>query len=382
MPRVMLEKPDRLRVQAQARPVGVDRAAKVIRGWIVAQEGPFKSEDRGEFDGTSLAQIVEKWPKAGLKSRFSHPTESSDGLGKGVGWKHKPYLSTVSVDRDGKSVQLQCVRCDFHLSPSAFETNPNGNLGEWLLDTAEKDPAMLSSSLVLSKDTEYRLNKDGTPQRDAAGERELPPLWRVKKLFASDVVDDGDAVDGAMAPLSAEPHWTRDYLTTGAEIIDKLFAGQPRRVVKARLTSFLNRYLDRRYGDSEMTDEKLGASLAGVLNGYIDEAAGGDENARAGVIANMATDSGLSTDDVIAILNGDDAGVTTPILESFSRVLECPLSELVAAAEADGIDLTGAESEEPSTEEPPADVPPDAPPAMGAKPGVLRRRLELKTKAG
>lgn len=385
-PRVMTEQPDRLRVASSARPVGVDRDKHVLRGYVVAQAGPFKSEGRGEFDELSLKGILEAWPARGLRSRFSHPTESSDGLGKFLGRARDPYLSTVAIDGpDGKPVSVPAVRADLHLSPTAFDANPNGNLGQYVLDLAAEDPAALSSSLVLRKKEEYRINEDGTEKMGDDG-RPLPPLWRIEKLFATDIVDEGDAVDavlGSELSPSNEPRWTRDYLTQGTALIDRLFAGQTRSVVKARLTAFLHRYLDRRYGSPSMSADLLGASLGGTLDGYINEAVS-EERPREVILAEMAQVSGLEVAAVSAIVAGtSDEGVTIQVLTEWSKLLGCPLSELVFAAEEDGIDLTGS-SEEPPAEEPPAEAPPAEPapaPMSKSKPGVRRRRLELKEKA-
>lgn len=376
MPRVMPEKPTRSRLAPHsARPIGVDREQKIIRGMVVAQLGPFKSEGRGEFDAASLEQIRQAWPKAGLRSRFAHPNESSDGLGKYLGRARDPFPSTVLLEVDGKPVEVPAVRADLHLDPTAFST-PNGDLGTYIMDLAANDPGALSSSLVLRKSEEWRITKEGTPQLGADG-RQLPPLWRVEKLFATDVVDEGDAVDGILSPAS--PRWTRDYLSQGEALLNDLFAGQSRATVKARLRAYLNRYLDRRFGDPTM-NQQLGPALGGTLDGYIDEATT-DERPREVILSEMAQESGLDVAVVSQIVSGaSDEGVTVPVLEAFAKVLACPFSELVVAAEEDGIDLAGG------TEEPPADAPPaDAPPAEPApmsKPGVMRRRLELKQKAG
>jgi hypothetical protein len=53
-PKPMPVEPQWLSARPRAAPVGVDREAKVIRGYVVAQEGPFKSAGRGEFDTAAL----------------------------------------------------------------------------------------------------------------------------------------------------------------------------------------------------------------------------------------------------------------------------------------------------------------------------------------
>lgn len=377
MSRTMPAIPDRQRLDVpRTRPASVDRASKVIHGVVVAQLGAFKSEGRGEFDQQSLDLLLSLWPANGLKSRFAHPTESSDGLGKHLGRMKSPRMSTVVLDRDGQQVTIPCVRADLHLSPTAFAGNPNGNLGEYVLHLAETDPEAFGTSLVLSVDKSLRRKDDGTPQLDADG-RELPPLWRPKKLFASDVVDEGDSTDTFLGVEAAAEslHWTREYLAPACAALDKLFAGQPRRTVEARVRSFLTRYLDRRYGKMYL----LGANLGGVLSGYIDDKAGGDENARVGVIAGMAEAAAISTDETISIVNGE-ADAPLPVLEAFSTYLECPLSELVTAAEADGQTFGGGEA--PAEEEPAGEPPAGSEPPMpeGMSTAKRRRRLSLKTK--
>lgn len=369
----MPELPQRQRVRLSAGPVGVDRGRKLIRGMVVAQLGPFKSEGRGEFDENSLRQIVELWPKAGLKSRFSHPNESSDGLGKFLGRARDPRLATAfAVGPDGARVEVAAVRADLHLDPSAFKT-PNGNLGQYVLDLAESDPGAISSSLVLNRSEEHRLNADGTPQLSADGQP-LPPLWRVKRLYATDVVDEGDAVDDLLGAAALEGlRYTRDYLAAGEAVLGKLFAGQTRNVVKARCLAYLERYLDRRYGGSQMSYYQLGASLGGVLDSYINAAAS-DERPREVILGQMAESSGKPVEEVNAIVTGESDAVDTPTLQAFATVLGCPLGELVTAAEADGIDLGGAgeaPAEAPAAEAPAA----EAPAPMRRKTGPLHRRL-------
>ena len=78
---------DWLRAGNSAQAIGVDRENEVIRGVIIAQQGAFKSEGRGEFDLDALTLIVDKVNTSpnGLKSRMAHPDESNDGIGKFLG---------------------------------------------------------------------------------------------------------------------------------------------------------------------------------------------------------------------------------------------------------------------------------------------------------
>lgn len=215
----------------------VDRENMVLRGFVLAQKGPFKSVGRGEFDDISLALIVKQVNAnaLGVKSRFTHPDMSSDGLGKYLGRARDAYI-------DGDR-----VRGNLHFDPTAANT-PNGNLSGYVMDLAESDPDALSSSLVLRVDQEYRLEPNGTRKKGPDG-RELPPLWRPKSISASDIVDTGDAVDGLLSagvdvdalPLSA--------LWRGAEFLDGIFANADAETVRARVTGWLERYLSGRFGE-------------------------------------------------------------------------------------------------------------------------------------
>jgi hypothetical protein len=231
MPTLPLET-EWLRATATGPLIGVDRDRNVIRGYVVAQEGVFKTEGRGEFDQQSLKTIVRliNAEPSGLKSRFAHPTLSDDGLGKFLG-----RARNARIDKDR-------VRADLHLDDSSFNT-PSGDLGGYILKLAENDPDAFSSSLVLQTDKLYRTDRRGRRERDEDG-NELPPLWRPTKLHTSDVVDEGDAVDGFLSADGLPDAVVR----RGAELLDKQFAGQSREVVEARCLEWLRRYLDQRYG--------------------------------------------------------------------------------------------------------------------------------------
>lgn len=234
-----------LKAESEGELVAVDREAGIIHGYVVAQEGPFKSEGRGEFDHKSLRMILGlmKSEKAGLKSRLGHPTMSDDGIGKFLGRSKNPRFDTIQKkDAEGTPVDIEVVRADLHLDPSSFDT-PAGNLGKYVLDRAKSDPASFSSSLVLTTEMEYRLDSKGRPKVDANGQ-ELPPLWRPTALHASDVVDTGDAVDAFLSPDSLPDAAVR----RGCELLDKQFRGKSRRFVQEHCQRWLERYLDQRYG--------------------------------------------------------------------------------------------------------------------------------------
>lgn len=241
--------PDWLRasVQSATREVGVDRENKIIKGFLVAEAGPFRSDGRGEFDSDSLSSIVSlmRSEPMGLKSRFTHPTLSNDGLGTFLGRATDPRVEKV-YRPDG---EVDAVRADLHLSETAFDGNPNGNLGDYLLDLAEEDPDAMGASLVLIADQEYRTDEKNRRLTDEDGE-ELPPLWRPKALHAVDIVDTGDATR-AFLSMDGLPD---EIVRRGAELLDRQFAGCGREVVEARCAAWLSRYLDHRYGPVEIIE--------------------------------------------------------------------------------------------------------------------------------
>lgn len=236
----------------------VDFKEKVLRGYVVAQEGPFKSHGRGEFDKAALEAIVAlgNAKGKGLRSRFTHPNESNDGLGKFLGRARDLRMGHATDERTGRRVNA--VRADLHFDPTALDTPPNGGkpLGLYVMELAESDPGAISSSIVVQADEEFRLKKDGSLETDKDG-KELPPLWRPKVLHASDIVDVGDAVDGLLSagvdidglPLAA--------IWKAEEMLGSVFDGQPRDVIKARLTAYLDRYLDSKFGEEEVVEAIL-----------------------------------------------------------------------------------------------------------------------------
>ncbi len=198
---------------------GIDRENKIIYGFAVISKGEAKGHDI-EIDEVTLNQVVEHGNKAsiGIKSRFGHPNMSSEALGTFLGRVKNFY-------KDG-----DIVRGDLHLDTTSFKT-PNGDLGTYVLDLAENDPDAFGSSIVFQCKKEYRVNPDGTRMKDVNG-KELMPLSRIEKLFATDIVDDPAANEGFFSESvkpSAEITAFLDKLLTRPDAVEKI-------------VSFLNRY--------------------------------------------------------------------------------------------------------------------------------------------
>ena len=99
---------------------------------------------------------------------------------------------------------------DLHLAPFAFESNPNGNLGEFLMDAAENDPDIMGNSIVFSM-AEPKMFKAGEDDDADLPEFKFPHA-RLNTLLGCDVVDEGAATDG-MFSIHGRP----DYLAEQAQ---------------------------------------------------------------------------------------------------------------------------------------------------------------------
>jgi hypothetical protein len=247
-----------LKSRAAGAPVGVDREAKQILGYVVAQEGPFKTNGRGEFDEKGLTQVVKLMKgngSVGTKVRFQHPDMSNDGLGKFLGRAHNPRMDSVKI----KGGVLQAVRADLHLAESSFRS-PAGDLGSYVMDLAVEDSDALSSSLVLQAEQVYRTERNGARSRDESG-KEMPPLWYPTVIHASDIVDTGDAVDGL---LSVED-LPESQLWIAAAYLDRSFDGWDCDRIRRKLHDFLESYLSRRFPEEEQQRPNLIANAKSRL---------------------------------------------------------------------------------------------------------------------
>lgn len=256
----MKSKPDWLRASISSNAVGVDRKANgglgILRGYVIAQAGPFKSDGRGEFDRDSLMEIVSlgNAEPHGLKSRFTHPDMSNDGAGKFLGRGHDLRMDKAVDARTRKTVDA--VRGDLHFDKTAHDPPPEGGgtpLGIYVMNLAESDPNALSSSIVVQADLEYRIEKDGTEKTGDDGEP-LPPLWRPTVLHASDIVDTGDAVDGLLSSRLDVERLPLSVLWKGGQMLDAIFEGQSREVIEERVKAYFDRYLDRKFGETKKID--------------------------------------------------------------------------------------------------------------------------------
>ena len=218
----------------------VDREAHIIYGVSAAQPVEALGHDM-ILDRKAINQIVEHGNAArnGVKSRFTHPGLSSNGLGK--------YLGRLRDFREegGKAV------ADLHIADSAFKT-PEGDLGTYVMDLAEGDPDMFGMSVVIKGQRVWTLG-DGS-EVDIADEegrqRKRPdnattdkPVMRVKQLMAVDAVDEPAANRDGM--FAARHLWATNALSQEAfDDIDEYLGGAgvtPQRAFEFALSYFAAR---------------------------------------------------------------------------------------------------------------------------------------------
>lgn len=267
------------------KPAQIDRESNIIRGYVVAEAGVFKDR-RGQFNKRSLSEIIELGNQAerGIKSRFTHPNLSDDGLGKHLG-----RAKNFRFHRNGKK-----VLADLHLNPTAMKEPPEGGrpLGEYIMELAETDPGSFSSSLVLQKEDEIKLDADGERVYDDVGPE--PAIWHPIVLHASDVVDTGDAVDDFLSlSLGGVDEELPDAIVRKAtQFLDAKFKNvDGPDAIRKRADAFLSRYCLNRFGDEvpeepedkepdEMSDDKF-QELSDQL---------GETNKRVDVLATAMTE--------------------------------------------------------------------------------------------
>lgn len=235
---------EQLRVSAVGVEGKVDTESKTIFGFVVAQLGPFRTAGRGEFDDRSLRQLVRlmKLDPDGLPCYYKHasPVEP-DRLGWFLGRAKNPRIETIGVLRNGEKLKLSAVLADLHLDDSAFEGNPNGDIGGYVLKLAKSDPRSFSSSLTLHAAKEHRLLR-GRPVLDEQTGQPLPPIFRPLELASIDIVQSGEAVDSFLpSKLSAN----QDFFS----VLDSVFSGSERLSVEAAIDAMMDRYLAYRFDE-------------------------------------------------------------------------------------------------------------------------------------
>lgn len=223
---------------------GVDRNNNVIRGVKLIEMGQVNDNRPFTVDEETLDSVVRlaAQNKAGLRSRFTHPNLSDDGLGSFLG-------RLLDVRRDGEA-----VFADLHLSDAAFNS-PRGNLGSYVMMLAEDDPQAFGMSLATVLDDSMFMDEDLEPDEESDEESEdedevrdevkdetpkLKPL-RFKQVYAGDVVDSPAATRSGLFGFYDIPD-ERSLPAMATWVMDRYFKGATQEEVLARFEAFLKRY--------------------------------------------------------------------------------------------------------------------------------------------
>ena len=185
------------------------------------------------LDGETMDQIVAfsnvDEGESGLKSRFTHPGMSSDGLGRHLG-------RLFNVRRFGD----QAIG-DLHFQESAHKT-PDGDLASYVMDLATEDPAAAGLSIVFYHDAaaEDEFEKEHSVEStyenyrgdecvrrvftspDPDNKNNYPHV-RIKELRAADIVDEPAANPSGLFDRSPLARRADNFLSYVAGISDEKF---------------------------------------------------------------------------------------------------------------------------------------------------------------
>lgn len=181
------DKPTKFRIGAFGSVGKVDRKSRVIYDFSVITVGEALGHGLW-IDDVFLSQVAEFGNNSkggrGIKSRFTHPGMSGDGLGRVLG-RAKNFR-----------VIGEKVIGDLHLHDSASET-PEGDLAGYIMNLAEEDPEAFGASIVFDIDSEQQSgfmkahqDKTGAFKSPDGRNSENYPHARLSALYAADVVDD------------------------------------------------------------------------------------------------------------------------------------------------------------------------------------------------
>ena len=215
---------------------GGDNGAGILSGVSLIAAGEALGHDMW-IDDVTLSQVAEQagQGKHGIKSRFTHPSMSADGMGRHLG-----RIKDVRVEGDR-------VLGDLHFAKSAHST-PDGNLAEYVMELAEEDPAAAGLSIVFEHDAEreeaYQASFGDGPfeSPDEDNVKNLPHV-RLAKLRAADVVDEPAANPEGMFDRQPLARDVDDLLSYAAGLSEEKPKSLAFGVDADRASQFLQRWL-------------------------------------------------------------------------------------------------------------------------------------------
>lgn len=198
---------------------GVDTDNQVIRGYSVVTRGEVHGHGVW-LDETALNRIVElgNANPQGMKTRFTHPGLSSDGLGSFLG-RSKNFRRRGGV-----------ALADLHISEMA-DRSPRGPLGEYVLGLAHEDPDAFGASAVIKRDRKAEMafmdehrDDDGAFVSPDPGNVGNLPHTVVVAMRAADIVDEPAANEGLFpqTEMGALAMAADQWLDVGFRLTDEL----------------------------------------------------------------------------------------------------------------------------------------------------------------
>ena len=215
-----------------------DYSAGKLTGVSLIAQGEALGHDMW-IDDVTLQQVAKYANQSnnGIKSRFTHPSMSADGMGRHLG-----RLKNVRVEGEK-------VVGDLHFAQSAHST-PEGDLAEYVMQLAEEDPAAAGLSIVFEHDREAEQEymsehtTDSFESPDEKNMRNLPHV-RLEKLRAADIVDEPAANPEGLFDRQGLARDVDDLLTYAAGFSDTKPKALAFGVDADRASQFLRRWLDR-----------------------------------------------------------------------------------------------------------------------------------------
>lgn len=203
------------------------------------------------IDATMLEQTAEaiNATSKGIKSRFTHPSISDDGLGRHVGRVF------------GASVQGDQVIADQHFSKSGHAT-PDGDLAGYLLNLAEEDPEAYGLSIVFKFDedamdqfTDRHVGQDGSFRSPDPLNTQNFPHVRLAEIRAVDAVDEPAAnPDGLFSRKNDLASDAEAMACFALGLSDEAPTTAALGMDPNRVRSFVNRFLKSKNLTVEATD--------------------------------------------------------------------------------------------------------------------------------
>lgn len=218
--------------------------AGLIRQAAIVTRG--EARGHGFWIDTDFLAAIERAINAderGVKTRFTHPSLSDDGLGKFLG-------RATNATNDG-----QTVKADIHFSQTAHKT-PDGDLAGYIMDLAEQHPESFGASIVFTRDleAEEQFSEQHDQSPDEENTNNLPHV-RLAELEAADIVDEP----------AVNPHglFHRPHIAQDADALLSYAIGLSDRpelvaldIDPDRAARFVTRFLDRHHLTIVQKEEK------------------------------------------------------------------------------------------------------------------------------